>query len=328
MEYVLSTNDPQQFPGTVPSSGFLPPDDAFPAERASGPEVLVNLPGDGLAGWSRKVVGVLRRGWQQQLAIFTITHALPSFVLYALAVVGLLALWNSDVARAAAVDDALAEKLVVRILIVVGLMMLMALPLRLLGYAAATWSAVRQAAGLPAQLSRALWFGLRRVPVMFAWSLVAYVLTFVVVFLVLLCFASAFSVAGLVPAVIVLGYLMMITGMVGPAVLFEHRRPLVRAFDTVNNAFWPTVVRLAVPGVVLFLAYRYNQVIDGAATMSGFAGTIGERAGFAFAAVAASAALELPVAMLLFPTVLVTYVERRAVAAPNLRTPHLLDELG
>ncbi|GIG07320.1 hypothetical protein Cco03nite_40200 [Catellatospora coxensis] len=324
----MSINDPQPLPGAVPSSGFLPPDDAFPVERASGPEVLVNLPGEGLTGWARKVAGVLRRGWQQQLAIFAITHALPGFVLYALAVGGLLALWDSDLARAAAVDDVLAEKLTVRVLMVVCLMLVVALPFRLLGYAAATWSAVRQAAGLPVQLSRALWFGLRRVPAMFAWSLVAYVLAFVVVFLVVLCFASAFSFAGLVPAVIVLGYLVMIAGMVGPAVLFEHRRPLVRAFDTVNSAFWPAVVRLAVPGVVLFLAYRYNQVIDGAAAMSGFGGTIGERAGFAFAAVAASAALELPVAMLLFPTVLVTYVERRAQVAPNLRTPHLLDELG
>ncbi|MFD0599030.1 hypothetical protein ACFQZ4_47595 [Catellatospora coxensis] len=86
MEYALSINDPQPLPGAVPSSGFLPPDDAFPVERASGPEVLVNLPGEGLTGWARKVAGVLRRGWQQQLAIFAITHALPGFVLYALAV--------------------------------------------------------------------------------------------------------------------------------------------------------------------------------------------------------------------------------------------------
>lgn len=185
MEYPLSTNDPRQFPGAVPTTGFLPPDDAFPVERADGPEVLVNLPGEGLTGWTRKVAGVLRRGWQQQLAIFTITHALPSFVLYTLAVAGLLALWNSDVALAAVTDDALAEKLGMLVVIAVCLMLVAALPFRLLGYAAATWSAV-----------------------------------------------------------------------------------------------------------------------------------------------AASAALELPVAMLLFPTVLVTYVERRAVAAPNLRTPHLLDELG
>ncbi|WP_144123506.1 hypothetical protein [Catellatospora sichuanensis] len=323
----MSTTDPYHNPGAVPSGGFLPPDDAFPQELPTGPEVLVNIPGEGLTGWARKTVGVLRRGWQQQLALFAITHAVPSFFLYTLAVVGLLALWRSDAAQAALIDDGVAEAMGTLVVLVVAGMLLVALPFRLLGYAAATWSAVRRAAGLPAPIGRALRYGLRRLPALLAWSLVAYLLAAAVVVGVFLCFAGAFSFAGFGPTVIALGYLMMIVGMVGPAVLFERRKPLQRAFDTVNNAFWANAVRLAVPGVVLFLAYRYNQVIDGAGAMIGFGGTLDAQVGFAVAAVTASAAFEVPVALLLFPTVLVTYLEQRAVAAPNLRTPHLLAEL-
>ncbi|GAB4050527.1 hypothetical protein [Catellatospora paridis] len=324
----MSTIDPYQNPATVPSGDFLPPDDAYPKELPAGPEVVVNMPGEGLRGWARKTIGVVRRGWGQQLAIFALTHALPSFLLYTAAVVGLLALWTSEAAQAALMDDQVAETMGMLVNLVALGMLAVALPFRLLGYAAASWSAVRQAAGLPAPVARAMAYGLRRVPAMLAWSLVAYLVAAVVVVGVFFCFASAFSFAGYVPTIIALGYLMMIAGMVGPAVLFERRKPLQRAFDTVNNAFWASVVRLAVPGIALFLAYRYNLVIDGAGALVDLADTPYEQVGFAAAAVLASAAFEVPVALLLFPSVLVTYVERRAVEAPNLRTPHLLAELG
>lgn len=324
----MSTTDPYQNPVTVPSGGFLPPDDAYPKELPAGPEVLVNVPGEGLAGWARKTAGVVRRGWGQQLAIFALTHALPSLLLYAVAVIALLAVWNSDVAQAALIDDQVADATNMLVLLAIVGMLAVALPFRLLGYAAASWSAVRQAAGLPAPVARAMAYGLRRLPAMLAWSLVAYLVAAIVVVGVFFCFASAFSFAGYVPTVIALGYLMMIVGMVGPAVLFERRKPLQRAFDTVNNAFWANAVRLAVPAIALFLAYRYNLVFDGVGALADLADTPYEQVGFAAAAVLASAAFEVPVALLLFPAVLVTYFERRAVESPNLRTPHLLAELG
>ncbi|GAA2375426.1 hypothetical protein Cme02nite_04960 [Catellatospora methionotrophica] len=326
----MSTTDPYSHPGPVPSGGFLPPDDAFPPELPTGPEVLVNVPGEGLSGWARKTTGVLRRGWRQQLAIFAITHAVPGFLLYTAAVAGLITLWNSDAGQVMLVSDRVAEGVGTLVLTVVVLMLLTALPFRLLGYAAATWSAVRQAAGLPAPVGRALAYGLRRVPAMLAWSLVTYLITAVAIVSFFLCFATIFSFAALVPTVIALGYFMMIAGMVGPAVLFERRKALQRAFDTVNNAFWANAVRLAVPGVVLYLAYRYNHVIEAAGAVLGFSAGVGDQLGLglAIAAVTASAAFEVPVAMLLFPSVLVTYLERRAVVARNLRTPHLLAELG
>ncbi|WP_203755896.1 hypothetical protein [Catellatospora bangladeshensis] len=323
----MSAYDPHRVASPVPASGYLPPDDAFPAEVPSGPEVLVNVPGEGLSGWARKTAGVLRRGWGQQAALFALTHVSSGLVLHLLFGVALLFLWRTELAVDALTD---AQASVQYFMVVYGVevgLMLLVLPVRLLGYSAATWIAVRQAAGLTAPLSRALRYAVRRLPAMFAWQALAYALIGTAMLTMLLTCLSMFGPYGYLPSVVVLLYGMMIVGMVGPAVLFERRKPLQRAFDLVNNAYWATSVRLAVPGAALAAVFWLTR-FDAASLTAALGDTLTEQIALVAAVLVVAAALELPVTMLLFPAVLVTYAERRAVEAPTLRTGHLLRELG
>ncbi len=323
----MSAYDSHHVASPVPAGGYLPPDDAFPAEVANGPEVLVNVPGEGLFGWARKTFGVLRRGWGQQAALFALTHVTSGLVLNLLFGVMLLVLWQTELARDALTD---AQASMQYFMLVYGTqlgLMLVVLPARLLGYAAATWIAVRQAAGLPVTVSRALAYAVRRLAAMFAWQALAYVLTGTAMLVMILTCLSMFGPYGFLPPVVVLLYGMMIVGLLGPAVLFERRKALQRAFDLVNNAYWATSVRLAVPGAALAAVFWLTRA-DGATLASAMGGTLVEQIALIAAVLVVAAGLELPVTMLLFPAVLVTYAERRAVEAPTLRTGHLLRELG
>jgi hypothetical protein len=324
----VSANDPYSATGPVPAGDFLPPDSAFPAEVATGPEVLVNVPGEGLLGWLRKTVGVLRRGWRQQVALFALTHVTSGLVLYGLLAVVMLLLLRTDLAQASLTDVRASYLFFFLVYGTLIALLLIVLPFRLVGYGAATWVTVRQAAGLPAPLGRAVSYATRRLPAMMAWQTLAYALVGAAVLMMLLTCLNMFAWFGFVPSAIVLGYGMMIVGMLGPAVLFERRKPLLRAFDLVNNAFWASAVRLAVPGAALVFAYWANQAIDAGAVLAVLGDTIDAQVALIAGSLALSAAFELPLAMLLFPTVLVTYAERRAVDMPTLRTGHLLAELG
>lgn len=322
----MSANEPHRAASPVPSGGYVPPVDASPAEVASGREVLVNVPGEGLLGWARNAAGVLRRGWRQQAVLFALTHVSTGLVLYLLLKVAQLAFGRTELAADALTDaQASVQSFMVMYGAEVGLM-LFALPARLLGYSAATWTAVRQAAGLPAPVGHALRYAMGRLPVMFAWQTLAYVLIGTAMLTMVLTCVSMFGPFGYLPTVVVLLYGMTIVGMLGPAVLLERRKPLQRAFDLVNNAYWATSVRLALPGAALAAVFWLTRFDPGTLTAAFGDPLTGQIALLATALLAAG--LELPVAMLLFPAVLVTYAERRAVDSPTLRTGDLLRELG
>ncbi|BCJ71408.1 hypothetical protein CS0771_09520 [Catellatospora sp. IY07-71] len=294
----------------VPDGDYLPPEGAY---REAAPRLtaaddpLVNPPEQYIAGWAHRTGMLLRRSARPLAVIFVLTHTLPALA-FTLLLRGIAPeLRELDLRLFSGRGERLLGAL-----LVAGLAYAVAVLLpQLLGYAAATHHATRQAAGLTVSIGQSLRFGLRRLLGLAAYQLVAYVLVGVAVAAVAMCCVGAADYLGLVPTALVYVYLAMATALVGPAYLFERRNAIADSFRLFHAALWPNAARLLLVGLTV-LASSFAEVMVGA---------IGDRAGAALGVTATvplipvtgavlTAAVEVPLTMLLFSGVLITYAER------------------
>ncbi|GAA2400507.1 hypothetical protein Cme02nite_59790 [Catellatospora methionotrophica] len=245
-----------------PDGGFRPPDEAY---RVAMPDLgpahdpLVNPAEQGFGGWAWRVGGVLRRGWRQLLAVFALTHLLPTVVFGGLTVAGLLGGATIDlngVIRARSSDGVLTALLATLAAYVVVVLLL-----QMLGYAAATHLATRQAAGLPVTVGAALRHGLRRMLGLTAWHVLAYLLVGIAVVAVAACCVRTAELLGVIPVLLVAAYLILMIALLGPVFLFEGGNPLRRSRDLLHSAFWPTTGRLLLLGLALIAGSVIERMI-------------------------------------------------------------------
>ncbi|MFD0594855.1 hypothetical protein ACFQZ4_22725 [Catellatospora coxensis] len=252
--------------------GFRPPDEAYRAAMPDfGPEhdPLVNPEAQGFGGWSYRVGGVLRRSWRQLLVIFALTHLLPTVVFGVLLVAGVVAGTSFDLTSLSRSD--MVDELIATLLATVLVYVVVVLLLQMLGYAAATHLATRQAAGLPVTVGEAMRYGLRRMLGLAAWHVLAYLLVAIGVIAVAACCVQIASLLGLIPMIIVAVYLTLVIALLGPAFLFERGGPLRRSGTLLHAAFWPTTGRLLLLGLTLIAGSVIEQMLGalGAAAVPG-----------------------------------------------------------
>ncbi len=315
-------------PSSTPDQGFLPPDEAY---RQAAPmftaetDPLVNPAEQRFGGWAHRVGLVLRRSWRPLATIFLITHALPAIVFAALALggaVGLDALQVQQALVAAGGRDQLIGVLIATVLAYLVVVLLA----QMLGYAAATYHATRQAAGLTVSIGESLRYGLRRFVGLSAYQVVAYVIAGLGTAAVAMCCVGAADFVGLVPAALVYAYLAMATALVGPAFLFERGGAIGTSFRLFHAAFWPTAARLILLGLTI-LASSFTEVM-----ISSIGEWLVTTLGSALAMPVAvsggvvSALVEVPLTMLLFSGILITFAERLG-ADRGVRTDDLVDRL-
>lgn len=310
-----------------PDRGFRPPDEAYrEAMPDYGPEhdPLVNPTTQGFSGWTFRVGGVLRRGWQQLLVVFALTHLLPTVVFGVLLLAGVFAGGGFDLTGLA--RTGMSEELVAGLLATVAAYVVVVLLLQMLGYAAATHLATRQAAGLPVTVGEAMRYGLRRMLGLTAWHVLAYLLVGLGVVAVAACCVQISSLLGLIPVLLVGGYLTLVISLLGPAFLFERGSPLRRSSTLLHAAFWPTTGRLLLIGLTLLAGAVIEQML------SAVGAVFVPDDGTALVVVAGGVTLlgaivDVPLKMVLFSGILITYAERRG-AEGAVSTGRLVEELA
>ncbi|GIG01713.1 hypothetical protein [Catellatospora citrea] len=324
-----STPNPYDAGGPLPAEqGFRPPDEAY---REAMPDFgaehdpLVNPEVQGFSGWSFRVGGVLRRGWQQLLVIFALSHLLPTVVFGALALAGVVASGGIDLAGLG--RNGTGEELIAALGATAAAYVVVVLILQMLGYAAATHLATRQAAGLPVTVGEAMRYGLRRMLGLAAWQVLAYLLVGLGVVAVAACCVQIASLLGLIPVLLVVTYLMMVIALVGPAFLFERSGPLRRSSTLLHAAFWPTAGRLLLLGLTLAAGSVIDQVAGGIVTALVPAGDDAMAVAVGGGATLLTAVIEIPLTMVLFSGILITYAERRGAEGP-VSTRQLVEELA
>ncbi|MEV6522429.1 hypothetical protein AB0M43_10840 [Longispora sp. NPDC051575] len=291
---------------TVP--GFAP----VPAE-----DPLINPPHTGIDGWFRRIAAMFKRSWSSLLAIFAITQILPILATAGVGIVFAVALldlppFNGERSVDGEFDDDRFLSTLLPLLGVVLVVVLVLTVLRSAGYAAATYAATRQAGGIPVRLGEALAYGFRRCLGLFGWQVVVGLL----------------MTAGLLACVLPGIYVYAATALVGPIFLFERGgSPIGRSFSIFNNNLGRILGRLA-----LLLV---------ATVAVGFAGNVFDQIGAAAAdathdvsAIVTAGAisallgllLELPLAMLTFSGILLTYTEQRGYEGATTAT--LIEELN
>jgi hypothetical protein len=323
------TPNPYDAGEPLPSEqGFRPPDEAYRAATPDfGPEhdPLVNPAVQGFSGWTYRVGGVLRRGWSQLLVIFALTHLLPTVVFGVLLVAGVIAGGGFDLSILGRSD--MAEELIATLLATVAAYVVVVLLLQMLGYAAATHLATRQAAGLPVTVGEAMRYGLRRMLGLTLWHVLAYLLVGLGVVAVAACCVQIASLIGVIPVLLVGGYLMLVIALLGPAFLFERGSPLRRSSTLLHNAFWPTTGRLLLLGLTLFAGSVIERMLSAIGTAVVPPGDTAVAVAVTGGVTLLAAVIEIPLTMVLFSGILITYAERRG-AEDTVSTRRLVDELA
>ncbi|HZM83217.1 MAG TPA: hypothetical protein VFC19_46485 [Candidatus Limnocylindrales bacterium] len=305
--------------------GYLPPANVYyqPQAGADPNDPLINPPNFGINGWFARVGGLFKRSWRSLLPIFAITHILPVLGFAAIGVVAALAIGGSAMSWAASqsrvdpntvdspeLPDWLGFGLaalfgVILILVVVFMIM------QMVGYAAATYAATREAIGQPVRLGEALSYGFKRSLGLAGWQIV-------VGLLILLGF-----VACILPAF----YVYAATALFGPIYLFERKEPIRRTFNIFNNNLGRVLGRLAlilaatiaasvisnVFGLIGDVATGYSDdptLIIGSAVIGSLFGLV----------------IQLPLTMFTFAGILLTYTEQRGYEGP-VNSGHLAAEL-
>ena len=114
---------------------------------------LVNPPHAGINGWFTRIGGLFSRSWKSMAAIFAITRLIPTILLTIIAAVAAVAILGTltPTARLEFDEEAFVASLP---LIVAGVLVLVVLLIytQMVGYAAATYAVTRQAAGYEARL--------------------------------------------------------------------------------------------------------------------------------------------------------------------------------
>jgi hypothetical protein len=309
------------YEGVVPQ-GYLPPDSAFlpaqPALRPDPNDPLINAPYAGINGWFQRLFGLFKRSWRSMTTIFTLTHLLPLIAFGVAGLVGVATLGKGLVIDAstgqlkfdsAAFDPAVVVPL---FLVVVFVGLIGFVIMQMIGYAAATYAVTREAAGMPTRLGEALKYGLRRSLGLFGWQVVVALLT----------------IAGFLACILPGIYVIAATALFGPIYLFERDSPIGRTFSIFNNNLGRVLGRLAMTAVMLFGASMVINLFE--MVGNAVAGTTADPLAVTGAAVVIaviSSVLQLPVTMLQFGAILVTYTEQRGHEAPVI-TADLANELG
>jgi hypothetical protein len=199
-------------------------------------------------------------------------------------------------------------------LIVVGALALIVLLIyaQMAGYAAATYAVTRQAVGYEARLSESLAYGFRR-----GWGLLGWQI--LVGLLILLGFLAC-----ILPAF----YVYAATALFGPIYLFERHNPIGRSFSIFNNNLGRVLGRLALLLVATLIGNGFSTVFDRVG--STVAGNTGELSVIIAASVISGVLgiiISLPLTMLTFSGILLTYTEQRGFEGPATARS-LADELA
>ncbi|MBV1855388.1 hypothetical protein [Catellatospora tritici] len=308
------------------TAGFLPPDDAFAqAAPPTGPDddPLVNPDAQGIAGWMHRLGGVLRRGWPLLLAIFALTQLLPTLLFKLMVVLGVAGLQATDVTMLVRDSASLLAAALTALLVY----SLVVVTVRMFGYAAATYVAVRQADHQTVTFGAALRFGLRRFVGLTVWHLLAYLVVGGVGVLAVSCFAQIGSYFGLLPALLLSAYLFFSVALLGPAYLFERRRPMSRSRTLTHERFGRTLGRLSLIGLLLLA----GAVIEPVLAVLVVTAHLDETLPYGVPDLGITllvGLVSLPLTLVEFSGILISYAEARAFEDNRVRTALLAAELG
>lgn len=291
--------------------GYLPPANAYQPPAQPGADYndpLVNPAYSSINGWFSRIGSLFQRSWKSLLAIFAITHILPTLGFAAIGVVALLALGPSTLSwliSQSQVDPELANSpelpswlgfgaaalfAIILVLVVVFIILQMA------GYAAATYAATKEAVGQQVRLGEALGYGFKRSLGLFGWQVVVYLL---LVAGAIACFLPAF-------------YVYAATALFGPIFLFERRDPIRRSFSIFNNNFGRVIGRLA---IILAASVVANMFVNLLSRVGDLATSYSTEPtliiGAAVISSLVSLVIELPLTMFTFAGILLTYAEQR-----------------
>lgn len=314
------TNPYQPMPDANPPQGYLPPAEAYyqPLPTGFNPDdPLINPPNSGLNGWVSRIVDMFKRSWKSMLAIFAITQILPMIGMAVLVVVGMLAIGGTalvtgrfDPEAGFEPNEQLLAIGIPLIVLAVFVLIVTFLIMQAAGYAAATYAVTREAAGLPAPLGQSLRYGFRRSLGLAGWQ-----------FLVFLIIAG-----GVLACILPSFYFYAATALFGPIYLFERRNPIGRSFSIFNNNLGRVLGRLALILAATFAVGMLNGVFD-------LAGQLVARdsddptliIGGTVVSNVVGLLIQLPLAMLTFSAILLTYTEQRGYEGGS--TPVLVNEL-
>lgn len=305
----------------APGVGYLPPQSAY-VQPGADPyhDPLVAPQHGGVGGWFNRIGELFRRSWRSTLIILAVTQLVPSVVIgiagvAAGAYFGLSALQLDPATGEAAVDTAALVAFFGVVLAAVILLYVV----QLAGYAAATHSVVRQAAGDTVTLGESFGYGFRRCWSMFAWY-VPVALMFV---------------AGALACVLPAFYVMAGTALVGPVLLFERGNPIGRSFQMLHRSGGRVLGRLA---LIVLISIAASAVVSGFESVieAGFSAVDGNGFGPSVEGVALlslglivslvfGVVVQLPVTMFQFAGILLAYTEQRGYEGAT--TPQLNAEL-
>lgn len=296
------------------SPDFLPPDSAY-AQAAPWPladDPIVNPPGIGVNGWFSRIWATLQRSWKSLALIFVITQLAPTIVL---AVAGVLLsasflvpfqkeLTESSVEGRDPQFDfpvgAFAGFFGVLVIVLIVLLFVQAA-----GYAAATYSTTREAAGLPAPFGESMTYGFRRCFGLFGWELLAGLL----------------AIAGFFACILPGFYVVAATALVGPIYMFERGRgtqgPISRSFSIFHQNLGRILGRLALVVVVYYGGSIVVSIIENVANAALGSSDPSVALPGAIGVSVFGAIIGIPLTMFLFVGILLTYAEQRAHEAPT-----------
>lgn len=291
------------------SQGYLPPAQAYvPQPLPDGApdplDPLVNPPHSGINGWFTRIGDMFRRSWKSMLAIFAITYLLPMVglaVITVIATVGLSALFLSGAdIESQTFQDMLPVGIPVLIAIVLVLVIAF-LIVQSAGYAAATYAVTKEAAGQRIGLGEALGYGFRRALGLTGWQILVGLI------------AGLGFLACILPGV----YLYAATALFGPIFLFERRSPIGRSVGIFNQNLGRILGRLALLFCATIVAALVTGIFDQiGAAIAGTSNELGVLLGSAALSSVLSILIELPVTMLIFSGILLTYAEQRGYEGP------------
>ncbi|WP_144122832.1 hypothetical protein [Catellatospora sichuanensis] len=306
---------------SAPAGGYLPPQSAF-VQAGGDPynDPLVAPPHAGVGGWFNRIGGVFRHSWRSTLTIIALTQLLPAIVLgvgglFVGVYVGLEAFQTDPANGTVDIDPA-----VLLPLLGAGLAVILALyVVQLAGYAAATHSVTRQAAGTPASLGESLGYGFRRSLGLFGW--------YIPVALMIAVGALACLLPGF--------YFIAATALVGPIFLYERINPIGRSFKMLHNSGGRVLGRLALILLITigggFAVSAVQAVIELAVngvSSEAFGPTANGVALITVGAIVSTVigtVIQLPVTMFQFAGILLAYTEQRGYEGAT--TAHLNAEL-
>lgn len=269
---------------------------------------LVNQPGVGLAGWIALINATLKRSWRSIISIILLTQIFPLLAFLALAGATGIAAFTAHPLLTGSGGE-LAPGVLGGALVLAFVLALLLIWLQAVGWAAGTWTVVREAVhGYPMPLVAALRFGLANSKELFGF----YLLGGLAVLL------------GLIACVLPGLYAMAGFALLGPIWLFE-RQGVSASFQALHRNAGMVLGRVLLIAVPVWIA---SSLPDLVAPFLGAVPTdpLTELAVTLVTGIC-SALLTLPAASFQLVAVIVTYAEQRARLAP-LTTARLAAELG